>query len=331
MPLPSWFTLCAAALLCGCGAPRLSSRSVARYSPPEPYLRISSTQSNVLQLQIAVRRFVPAAKKGPSVCLVAVSHLGESDYYATLQRLLDAHSLVLFEGVSGPGPRSGLSPLAADSAAATTRTAQTSSLQQSLAASLGLVFQLQAIDYHRPNFRHCDLSIAQLRQLLAEQKTPPGPAAAESFESLVQLMQGGSWLDSLLQVALRFLQSSPKLQALGRLVLIDTLGQIQGDPSHWRDLPPNLKQLLQVLLQRRNQKVIAELKSELPRLGRRGSVAVFYGTAHMPDLEQRLRQELNFAPADQAWLTAFSVDLHRAGVTDAERQFIHQLVKSQLR
>jgi len=144
------------------------------------------------------------------------------------------------------------------------------------------------------------------------------------------MMEGSSWLDYLLQLGLRFLGANPKLQALGRLVLIDTLGEIQGDPSQLSGLPPNLKRLLEVLLQRRNENVLAALKSELLRIPPRGSIAVFYGTGHMPDLEMRLRSELDYRPAGQVWFTAFSVDLAQAGISEAERRFIDRLVKTQL-
>jgi hypothetical protein len=200
-----------------------------------------------------------------------------------------------------------------------------------MAASLGLVFQLEAIDYRRQNFQNSDLSITQLRQLMSQAETGSGqPGASESFENLLQMMEGNSWFDSLLQLALRFLGANPKFQALGRLALIDLLGQIQGDPSRLQGLPPDMKELLEVLLQRRNEKVIADLKARLPEIGRHGSVAIFFGTGHMPDMEKRLRAELKYQPADELWFTAFGVDLLKARITSTEREFIDNFVKWQL-
>jgi hypothetical protein len=143
-------------------------------------------------------------------------------------------------------------------------------------------------------------------------------------------MDGNSWFDALLQLALRLLGSNPKFQALGRLALIDLLGQIQGDPSRLGALPPEMKQLLEVLLQRRNEKVIADLKHELRHIGGHGSIAVFFGTGHMPDLESRLRHELQYEPAKDRWFTAFDVNLLTARITPSERQFVDQFVKWQL-
>jgi hypothetical protein len=334
------YVLLAALLLtAGCSTSRSAKAGAVTAPPsPEPYVRIDNTDSNLVQLQIAVRKFVPPHRKEPVIWLAGVSHIGQSNYYAVLQRHLDAQTLVLFEGVGGPpdadaGSKPGTAgPLAsAPGADASAAGGGASSLQSSMAAALGLVFQLEAIDYRRPNFRHCDLSVGQIRELIAKQPSAPGePGAGPSFEGLLETMQGGSWFDALVQVGLRFIGASPKLQGLAKLALIDTICEIQGDPSRLQGLPPEMKQLLDVLLQKRNQKVMADLGGELKKPRPHDSIAVFFGTGHMPDLERRVRQELHYCPGSQLWLTAFSVDLARTRITPAERAFLHDLLKHQL-
>ena len=337
---PGVFVLLATLLLApGCSTSQRARAGASTAPPPEAYVRIDNTDSNLVQLQIAVRKFLPARHKGPTIWLAGVSHIGESNYYAALQRHLDAQRLVLFEGVSGPSeagadalPVTNAVPPSASRDSAPAPAKAGSTLQSSMAAALGLVFQLEAIDYDRPNFLHCDLSVGELRDLIAEQPRTPGqPGAGSSFEGLLQVMQGGSWLDSLVQLGLRFVGANPKLQGLAKLTLIDAICEIQGDPSKLQGLPPELKQLLDILLQKRNQKVVETLRAELKQLRRRDAVAIFYGTAHMPDLELRLRRELNYRPAGEFWLTAFSVNLAKTGITPAEREFLRQLLKSQIR
>jgi hypothetical protein len=330
----STFAVCV--LLAGCSSDKPHKPLAVKN--PEPFVRVENTDSNLIQLQIAVREFVPARGRGPAVWLTGVSHIGDSNYYAALQQHLDAQTLVLFEGISPGSNRQAnmTTPIASRSNETATSTASSASddvsgLQSSLAASLGLVFQLTAIDYQRSNFRNCDLSIPELRQLLAQGEATAGTSGAgESFEGVLQLMQGGSFFDSVLQVGLRFLGASPKLRALGRLALIDVIGEIQGDFSHLRGMPPEMQQLLEVLLEKRNQKVVSELKNDLSRLGKHDSVAVFYGTGHMPDLEKRLGQQLNYRPVAECWFTAFSVNLAQAGVSENERQTVQNLIKLQL-
>jgi len=325
-------------LLAGCSGPsaRVRRSPDEPLSDPEPYVRIENTDSNRVQLQIAARQFLPGRRGQPVIWLTGVAHIGESNYYAALQAHLDAQTLVLFEGVGAAKAQTNSTmdapPSIDANAAPVANGGERESLQSTMASSLGLVFQLEAINYRRPSFQNSDLSISQLRQLMAQAETGSGrPGAGESFESLLTLMEGNSWFDSLLQIALRFLGANPKLQAFGRLALIDLLGQLQGDPSRLEGLPPELKQLLEVLLQKRNEKVISDLESELPQIGRQGSIAIFFGTGHMPDLERRLRSELKYRPGPEIWFTAFEVDLAKTKIAPSERAFIDDLVKWQLK
>jgi hypothetical protein len=320
------------ALLTACSTHRHSNGAASQPSGPEPYMRVHEQGSNLVELQIAVRKFAPARRSEPAVLLAAVSHIGEPDYYAALQKQLDPQTLVLFEGVghaAEPGETNRGQP--PPPPAEVSHRKDLSSLQTTMASSLGLVFQLEAIDYDRTNFRSSDLSIPQIRNLVAQQSVAPGQvSAAQSFESLLQTMQGGSLFDAVLKLGLRYLTVNPRLQALAKIALIDALAQIQGDLAQLQGMPPDIKQLFEVLLQRRNQKVLADLKTEIKTRKPPCSVAVFYGAGHMSDLENQLRTQLGYRPVDQVWLTAFSVDLAKAGVSENERKFMSGMIKRQL-
>jgi len=153
--------------------------------------------------------------------------------------------------------------------------------------------------------------------------------AAEGFESLLEVMQGNSLWSGLAQLGLSFLSSSPKLQAFGKLALIEMLGQMQGDPQRLQGLPPQIHDLLTVLIQKRNEKVLRDLKVAAAKTARNSSIAVFYGTGHMPDMEIRLRQQLNYRPVEQIWLTAISVNLAESEISPAEWGFIRSLIRRQ--
>src|SRR5882672_1774711 len=73
----------------GCASSKDAHASLAADSPPQPYMRVSRPDSNTVVLQIAARRFVPAKGRGPVVWLTGASHIGESNYFAALQRHLD--------------------------------------------------------------------------------------------------------------------------------------------------------------------------------------------------------------------------------------------------
>ena len=309
-----------------CSAPRAASGGAAEILPPQPYTRVANPDSNTVQLQIAVRKFVPLHHRGPAIWLAGTSHIGEPAYYHALQQYLDARTVVLYEGINTEAhknhvskPRMAPSPNAPSELPGPTPHAGGSfSMQATMAGSLGLVFQLDAIDYDRTNFLNSDLSLLQLQRLMIGEPNA-GPAAPgqpvktnPSFESLLQIMDGSSFLGSLFKLGLQFVGANPHLQALAKLALIEALGQLQGDFSEMRGLPPDMKQLVKVLIEARNQNVVADLQTECGRVPRSGSIAVFYGTGHMEDLERRVTRGLHYRPDSEIWLTAFSVDLHQA-------------------
>ena len=307
-------------MLAGCATDGGVARGHSKDATPRPAMRITRPDSNTVALQIVLREFVPAKGRGPILWLSGASHVGESNYYAALQRHLEGQALVLFEGVGAKDKKLRFDP-------------ETEvSIQHTMATALGLVFQLSAIDYDRPHFRNSDLGIAQLQQLMA------GGTAGEAgrggggreFQELLQVMDGSSVLGTLLHVGLKFISSSPKLQAVVKIILIETLGQLGGDMSAVKGMPPEFQRLLEVIILERNKAVLEDLRKELraPRPVR--SISVFYGAGHLADLEKRFRAELGYRPRNDVWLTAISVDLRETGLTPGEMETMRGLIRWQM-
>ncbi len=338
--------LLAVALLAGCaGGPKGAAYDPK--APPAPYVRVAYPDADTTELQIASRRFVPARGQGPAVWLYGASHIGQSNYYASLQQRLDAHPLVLFEGVGEHARRAG-KPKGQSPAPPSPKLRKPSgtnsedySLQGTMARSLGLVFQLEAIDYERTNFVNSDLSIAEIQSLMQPGRTfttGPGKSAAPaddddgnaSFQTLLSAMDGSSTLGVIMKGLMQLVGSSERLQAMTKLALIETLGAMKADPSNMKNLPPDMQELMQVLIRERNKVVIADLKVELKRKPPPPSIAIFYGAGHLPDMEMRLRKELKLRPAEDVWLPAFSVNARTAGLSSFELSFMRTLIRSQL-
>jgi hypothetical protein len=292
--------------------------------PPQPYMRVSRPDSNSVALQIAVRRFAPAKGRGPVIWLSGASHIGESNYFALLQRHLDAQALVLFEGVGAKDKKMRFDP------------DEEVSIQHTMAASLGLVFQLSAIDYDRPHFRNSDLNVAQLQQLLAggtatnRAGEATGTKASEEFQQLLQIMDGSSFLGTVLHAGLKLIGSSPKLQALTKVMLIEILGQLKGDLAQIKGVPPEIQRLLEVIIRERNKVVFDDLKAQLRTFSPPRSISVFYGAGHMADLERLLRDELKYRPLDEVWLTALTVNPRTAGLSNFEMEMVRGLIQWQM-
>ena len=145
---------------------------------PQPYTRVANPDSNTVQLQIALRKFVPAQGAGPAIWLAGVMHVGEPAYYHALQEFLDAQTVVLYEGINpgahphhvGDGTAAGATGAGDGRDRSPPTAAGTNSdysMQSALARCLGLVFQLEAIDYDRTNFLNSDLSIRQIQRIMA--------------------------------------------------------------------------------------------------------------------------------------------------------------------
>ena len=165
-------------------------------------------------------------------------HLGEPAYYRALQRFLDAQTIVLYEGINPdahPHRVGDAKPAATNGPAPATPPTDTNagySMQSAFAKSLGLVFQLEAIAYDRTNFLNSDLSVLQIQRIMAGGRPPPAPgekaATDSSFNVLLQVMDGSSFLGSLLEIGMQFIAASPKMQAVAKLTFIEAVGRLQG-------------------------------------------------------------------------------------------------------
>ncbi len=273
-----------------------------------------------------MRRLAPVHGDGPAVWMVAVTHIATTNYYAELQRFLEAQPLVLFEAVRTeegrmPKHREGYS------------------LQADLAHALGLTFQLDEIDYDRPNFRNSDLNLEQLTRIFAENTGPAAdadagagrPAAgAVEFGALVQAMSGEGFVGRLARFGVSVLAASTRLQAATKIALIEVLGRLPNDLTQIAGLPEGMQHLLRVLVEERNAAVVRDLQSALARKPAPKSVGVFYGAGHMPDLEFRVCQALGYAPVEDRWLTAFDVNPHALGISEFEVELTARMVRLEL-
>jgi len=293
-------------------------------STPAAYSRIGKPDTNTLQLEISRRRFQPSQGAGPDVWLVAVSHIGESNYYGALQSFLDEQPLVLYEGVGDP-QRNQPGP---------DEEATSEGLQATLATSLGMAFQLDAIRYDRDHFKNSDMTFEDLESLLVREmreRAGEGSAPNPAFLALMGAMDGSSWLGAVMHVGAKLLGSSPKLKAMTRLMFIEILGGLSGDMSEIQGLPPDMQELLQVLIRERNKVVLRDLTRALRRRSPPRSIAIFYGAGHMADLEKRLRADLDYKPVEDVWLPAIVVQPAKAGLTALEIKTIRTMVEWQMK
>jgi len=292
---------------------------------PSPYLRAVDDESGGRVLQIASRTLVSPMKNGPRVTLLGVSHLGESAYYQKIQKRLDSADLVLFEGVGFGDKRQ--KKEAGNSNAV-------SEMQLSLARSMGLVFQLEAIRYDRAHFRNSDISSeALLSRLQGDKNDSNGNQKNSDLQSreLMKALTGNSFVLNFLGKALSFLGKDPKFRALMKLAIVETLGAIEGDVTRLaKSSGPDMEKFMKVLLEDRNTIVFRDLCKVLKGKNPPKSIVVFYGAAHMPDLETRLVEKLGFQPKGDDWLVAFGVNPTKAGLSGFEVGIVRKMIRMQI-
>lgn len=236
-------------------------------------------------LEVALLHFT--GNDGVRVDLVGAVHVGEPDYFDTLNRRLSQYDRVLFELVGDP---------AALGAAKVGAPSLIGLLQGGMKNALGLSYQLDEIDYSPKHFVHADLAADEFRDSMRARN-----------ESWFQLMLR-AWALGLAQQGkpgaaeadlLKILLADDRRLALRRLLatqLADQAGMLElisGDSGS-------------TLIEGRNGRVLEVLERELAA-GHR-YLAIFYGAGHLPDLGQRLQQDFGFRPASVEWLPAWKLD-----------------------
>lgn len=116
----------------------------------------SNDDDGTVQLEIAVRKFVPRDGDGPAVWLAGAVHIGDAAYYEALQDHLDGADLVLYEGVGRPEL---FSVNATDDASRVLRT------KLGFRATQELIGHFASLAGGMPN------SIADVREVLAEENS----------------------------------------------------------------------------------------------------------------------------------------------------------------
>ena len=293
---------------------------------PKPYVRLEVAKDGSRKLQTSWRRLAPPKNSGkPAVWLISVCHVGEKGYFEKPQQKLDAVELVLFEGV-GFDDNASIKAKARDS--------QVSSLQTTLADSLGLVFQLDAIDYDRRHFRNSDLGIAELQGRLSGSGRKPqkgGKSPDPQTKAFLKMLEGDSFAFSLVEGILKLFQGNPQFRAMARMVIIETIGASEGDMAKLAGASsPAMRRLFKTLIDDRNTVVLRDLRREIQGKKPPESIAIFYGAGHMIALESRICEKLRYRSAEETWVTAFSVNPAKAGLSPFHTSLIQRLVRTQL-
>lgn len=294
-------------LLLSCGT-LLASPPAAKKAAASKFIRLKrDADGKPVALETATLRLVPASGSGGlTVDLVGVVHIGDRGYYERLNKQLDQYDVVLYELVAPPGTRIPKGGKRSDNPVAI--------FQQVLKVLLDLDSQVERIDYTRKNFVHADLSPEQMAKAVRDR----GDDGLTLFLSITA--------DFLRQANLQ--QQHADKEPAAALPDLD-LFSLFTDPAG----PVKLKQFMAeqmarledssgglgptlgtILISDRNQAAMKVFQKELAK-GKK-KIAVFYGAAHMPDFEKRLREDFGLKRAGEQWLTAWDIKVKEKGLED---------------
>jgi hypothetical protein len=235
--------------------------------------------------------------------LVGVAHIGTKEYYSQIQAVLDARSIVLFEGVR---PKTGKPvPPKNDPKAS-------KPIYQILGDAVGLDFQLTDINYQHPNWINSDLSMEELERL----NRKGGKGKPTGFDNVQKMLDPNSpqtkMLGQFFKTAPASVKEALKIFLVEKLAKVDTILAATLDPT-----------TLNVLLTARNQSILDTLEKVLEGPQPTKSIAIFYGAAHLTEVQKAVMAKYGYRPQEQTWFTFAKADRRKLDATG--RQFLDTL------
>ena len=259
----------------------------------EHFMRIRKNyRGQQVALETSITRYELKNDAGEvvTVDLIGAVHIGEKKYYQALNERFEQYDSMLYELVAPEGtvvPKGGresegipTNPLAA--------------MQVGMKETLGLEFQLELIDYTKDNFKHADMTPTEFAESMTNND------------------------ESLVKYGLKAIGQSMAMQASGRSN--DSVGMLMAAFSSNKEMSMRrafAKQMRQMeagmvifqgkdgstIVTHRNAKCMEVLEQEIA--AGKTNLAIFYGAAHLPDMERRMLSDFKAKRGGQVWLEAW--------------------------
>lgn len=252
------------------------------------FVRISNDErGRPASLQAAVARYAMAtAGRHITVDLVSALHVADQPYFAMLNDRFGEYDALLYELIAPPGAR--IDPEQRP-------TGLLSRAQLAMTAGLGLAFQLDEIDYAAENFVHADLSPDELAEAMKARGETPLVFLWRIFATAMrETARDPMGVNGMAQLAEAFGprgSESLKITMARELTNMGQLQDILGDDSS------------SSIIGARNARAIEVLQTAIDSGATR--IGIFYGAAHMPDMERRLVDDLGLTYEGSEWLDAW--------------------------
>jgi hypothetical protein len=255
---------------------------------PAQFIRFVEDGKGGGQLDVATATY--KNDSGVTVRLVGVVHIGDKKFFEGLEKSFEKYDAVLYEMVK---------PAATGAPVRGQRTGSMVGMFQTfLKDVLELDFQLDAIDYTKPNFVHADLDAETFAKMQEERgESIMGLMLAQMMRELAKEFEGGGKNQGPQMGLMELVEAfqSPDRARQFKLILGRNFNNVEEQMAGFNG---------SVLTTERNKKALSVLKDTIAK-GKK-DIAVFYGAAHMNDLEARLAL-MGFKRAGIEWRTAWDM------------------------
>ncbi len=240
-----------------------------------------------MALQLAIVTYAPRDNPDKlSVDLVGAVHIADRSYYEALNARFQAYDALLYELVVQEG-----APLPKES---TQGTGFLSSAQLMLGNFLDLSFQLDEIDYSAANFVHADLSPQELKQSMIDRNESLYVYFWRMYFAAMKDYTNDPYsIDSMTAMLVSGQGFNLKIAFAYELAELEKVGDFLGGESG------------SAVISARNERALETLRLQLA-LGKQ-RVGIFYGAAHLPDMEQRLLHDFGFIHRKTVWIDAWQL------------------------
>jgi hypothetical protein len=298
--------------------------------PPGELARVRATERRLRMLAVAVQRFRASENRLPGdldrVATTRQLELARRDAWDGRVALVpteDGFELLSLGADGAPGGEGAAADLRlSDQPPLDPReVGEETGLQRTLANALGLVFQLDAVDYGGERWRNSDMSLEQL------QDSVRAAGAGSDASALFGALDGSSALARIGGFLIGLLGSSKQGSATLKLLGIEILARAE---DLLAAAPRELSALMEVLIEQRNAVGLSDLAAVIEEEPDVRSIAVFYGAAHMADLEREIVAELDYDIGVDAWLAAVRVDTADLGLPSEQVRFLRRTIQRTL-
>ena len=260
-----------------------------------------------LALETAIARYVPAIGGGDLIVdLIGVVHFGDMMYYQGLNNRFMQYDALLYELVAPTGTIPG-TPRESD--------VFNKILRKAAVLFCDLESQLAQIDYTRANFVHADLSPQGIAEAMAERGENRWTMLLGITADLIrnynlnkrQMMQGYGSNPAPAQERINWKQD-------WKLYFLDPAGfcrvrRLLASQLANTSVTGLGQTIEQILIDDRNKEVINIFEREV--INGKRHIGIFYGAAHMEDMEKRLMSRFGLKRESVEWVPAWSLQMRQ--------------------